>query len=451
MDPRLKRVTAAAVLAGVAVGALAVVVLGGRDPSRSSDPLPGGATGQGSSIPDPAADADGYIPDTIATVGDGGCTIFPRDNVWHSVVAGDAVALADPSDPAARMVAGAGAPVRAAFGADSGEGLNIVPSDGSGPATFRVASNWLAPGNLNHARSSDADDAGLEALGVPWFTMELQAPPPGQLRWSQMSLDPSTDNRLYILDTDECTSAEFIGFNGLLMAASGRLEANRLSMFDLRSNNRRLSRTWGEGPCPEVPANPVFDPGCDGTTEKPASARGGSGLSGLGGLIRVAEVLEAGEIDHAISAVLPKNLVSADRSVWPATVTDGTGGADTFADAPEGAGPVPMGARLRLRGDFELGCDAQQCPQATTIVAALKRHGAIIVDSMGPAESLSEGAMHLIGEMSPEWDPADLRSIVSPPDGTPGMVLADFELVDAEDMRALPDAGPQDDDWLRVA
>jgi hypothetical protein len=69
---------------------------------------------------------------------------------------------------------------------------------------------------------------------------------------------------------------------------------------------------------------------------------------------------------------------------------------------------------------------------------------------MGPVENLNDAGMHLGGEMSPEWDEADLRRIELRSDGSPALRLSDFELVDAEDMRALPNASPQDDGWLEV-
>jgi hypothetical protein len=109
-----------------------------------------------------------------------------------------------------------------------------------------------------------------------------------------------------------------------------------------------------------------------------------------------------------------------------------------------------MGARLRLRQDFALDCGEATCPQAVEVVRALKRHGMIVVDSMGPVESIEQAGVHIVGELSDRWDREDLRRIEFREDGSGAMRLSDFELVDPEDMRALPDAGPQDDGWLQV-
>ena len=143
-------------------------------------------------------------------------------------------------------------------------------------------------------------------------------------------------------------------------------------------------------------------------------------------------------------------MIAADGYTWPATVSDGTGGAGSLAGSPDGSAPIPMGARLRLRGDFALDCDPSTCPQATEVVSALKRHGMIVVDSMGPVERLDEAGVHIVGELSDQWDRGDLRRVEFREDGTSAMRLSDFELIDAEDMRARPDAGPQDDGWLQV-
>ena len=132
-------------------------------------------------------------------------------------------------------------------------------------------------------------------LGAPQLYLDLEAPPAGELRWSNMSLDPVTDNRLYVVDSVECVATEFIGFSGLILRGGGGMVANRSSRFDLLSNNRRASRWWGEGPCPEIEPNPFFDPGCDGSTEKPSAARGGSGLSGTGGLVRLTRSAQRSE------------------------------------------------------------------------------------------------------------------------------------------------------------
>jgi hypothetical protein len=390
----------------------------------------------------------GYASASVGTIAGSECPVFPADNVWHSVVDGPDVPVVPAEDPRSRWLAAMGGPVRASFSATVGEGLDVVPSEGSTEQVLSVAPNWLAPGNQADARSSDADAVTYATLGAPLFSALLEAPPPERFRWTDMSLDPAGDNRFYLVDTRTCTDTEAIGFSGLALRAGQGLVANRMSRFDLRSNNRRASRVWGEGPCPEVQPNPFFAPSCDGTVDKPSAARGGSGLSGLGGLLRAEEIGKG--IDHAIAAILPANAIARDGHTWPATTSDGTGEPGVPAGAPPDGRPLPMGSRLRLRQDYEPLCTPDECPQATELVRALKRHGAIVVDSTAPVPSLGEALISLTGELSAEWDRDDLVQLYAPV-GEPGRLRAsDFELVDAEDMRALPAAGPQDDDWLKV-
>jgi len=452
---RTRAVVAAATVAAMLVlGALLAVGIARSSGSDGSANPPAASTGAAGLVEvqprfEPGGIDGGYAASAIGTVAGSECSVFPADNVWHSVIDGPDVPTVPADDPAAVLLAGATGPARATFRPDRGEGLNLVPAANSSVQPISVASNWLLSSNLGSARASDANRVTMGPAATPQLWLDLEAPAPGELQWTNQSLDPRTDNRLYVLDTEACVASEFIGFSGLLLRSGGGMTANRSSQFDLRSNNRRASRWWGEGPCPDIPLNPHFDPGCDGSTEKRGSARGGSGLSGVGGLVRFEEIESAAGIDHAIGVVLPRNVIGAEP-VWPATESDGLGEPGTFAEAPEGAGPIPMGARLRLRSDFALDCPEQECPQATEVVRALKRHGMIVVDSMGPVDTLAQAGVHILGEMSPGWDGVDLRRIEWRADGTEAMRLSDFELIDARDMRARPEAGPQDDGWLQV-
>lgn len=462
-------VAVAGLMAALAVvaGAVAIWALGSRgDPAPTDDGQPGdaqtddaptvGAENDPSQLevpasPLPAGGVDGgYVAPVLNVLPGSDCTVFPADNVWHSVIDGPAVPLVAASDPAAVLLAAATGPARTTFSSEIGEGLNIVPSTGSEERPVSVAPNWLAANNEMIAAASDADRSVPGPLGAPQLFLDMEAPPAGRLRWTNMSLDPVTDNRLYVVDTDECMATEFIGFSGLILRGGGGMVANRSSRFDLRSNNRRASRWWGEGPCPVIEVNPFFNPGCDDKTEKLSAARGGSGLSGTGGLVRFDEIGSEAGIDHAIGVVLPANMIAKEGHTWPATVSDGTGEPGSLSGSPEGSGPIPMGARLRLREDFALDCGESTCPQATEVVRALKRHGMIVVDSMGPVDHLDEAGVHILGELSDQWDRKDLRRVEFREDGTSAMRLSDFELVDAQDMRALPDAGPQDEGWLQV-
>ena len=102
------------------------------------------------------------------------------------------------------------------------------------------------------------------------------------------------------------------------------------------------------------------------------SARG-SGLPLFAGLITPAEI-KAGRIDHALAISVPG--AAQRRYVQPASRTDGVGA----------LGSLPEGARLRLRpgaaGELTRTFvrSGTQRAAAETIIAALERYGAIVVD-----------------------------------------------------------------------
>ena len=102
------------------------------------------------------------------------------------------------------------------------------------------------------------------------------------------------------------------------------------------------------------------------------SARG-SGLPLFAGLITPEEV-DSGRIDHALAISVPG--AAQRRYVQPASRTDGTGGPSS----------LPEGARLRLRrGAGKLLTrtfirNGAERKTAETIIAALERYGAIVVD-----------------------------------------------------------------------
>ncbi len=102
------------------------------------------------------------------------------------------------------------------------------------------------------------------------------------------------------------------------------------------------------------------------------SARG-SGLPLFAGLIRPEEI-KAGRIDHALAISVPGP--ARLKYVQPASRTDGNGRAAS----------LPEGARLRLRPGMEKKLtktfvrNAKQRQVAETIIDALERYGAIVVD-----------------------------------------------------------------------
>jgi hypothetical protein len=115
-------------------------------------------------------------------------------------------------------------------------------------------------------------------------------------------------------------------------------------------------------------------------------AHGGSGMSSLGGTVRLGELVPGGVIRHALKVNLfaRKYLhYSADESTpgyrWPAVVADGYAGNSTHPCAYGGENPeLQMGALLALDRQFDLG--RLRTEPARILARAFMDYGAYVVD-----------------------------------------------------------------------
>jgi hypothetical protein len=104
--------------------------------------------------------------------------------------------------------------------------------------------------------------------------------------------------------------------------------------------------------------------------DNPGWSAGATGLSWLGGLIRISE-LRAGHIDHALAIAIPRT--RASWYAWPAMSTDGN------VDDPNA---IPEGTHFRL--DPNLDIDALRLPPVTRMIAkAAQRYGMVVRDRGG--------------------------------------------------------------------
>jgi hypothetical protein len=112
-------------------------------------------------------------------------------------------------------------------------------------------------------------------------------------------------------------------------------------------------------------------------------AHGGSGLSSLGGTIRIGELVPGGAIRHAMK-------VSVNNRLYLAYNNDGSGGFRWPARKSDGGaqsnyqGKVPaleMGALLALRADFDVL--QLRTEPARIIATAFKNYGAYVTDETG--------------------------------------------------------------------
>lgn len=167
-------------------------------------------------------------------------------------------------------------------------------------------------------------------------------------------------------------------------------------------NTRRTTAGWRAG------SGAVWDLRSNALRPRGWTSADAAGLPILPGLLRWSEV-RAGRVAHAIRFTAP---TTAPRFVWPARHA---AGADPSAP--------PMGARFRLRADFDVSGFS---PQTRVVLTAMQRYGMVLADNGSP--------WFFQGATSPRWPEqliAELKTIPS----------AAFEAVDTAPMAVDPDSG----------
>jgi hypothetical protein len=135
-----------------------------------------------------------------------------------------------------------------------------------------------------------------------------------------------------------------------------------------------------------------------------------AGLPIFPGLVRYDEVV-AGAINHALRFTVPQ---TQNTFVWPAR---------HFASSLTGTQYPPMGARFRLRADFDIsGFSAAN----QVILKALKKYGMMVADN--------GSSWYITGATDYRWDDDDLHNLTS-------LTGADFEAVDVLGLMTDPNSG----------
>jgi hypothetical protein len=124
-----------------------------------------------------------------------------------------------------------------------------------------------------------------------------------------------------------------------------------------------------------------------------------AGLPVMAGLVRYDEIVEQGKLAHAIRFTAPH---TRRAFVYPAS---------HFASRSEDPSLPPMGARVRLKADYDV---SRFPPQARVILQGLKTYGMILADNGGP--------WFISGAPDPRWNDAWLDSLK-------GVQGSDFEVV----------------------
>ena len=120
-----------------------------------------------------------------------------------------------------------------------------------------------------------------------------------------------------------------------------------------------------------------------------------SGLPLFAGMARPEEVLDEGELRHALNMTFGW---TAHAYVAPATHSSGT---SSDPRAP------PMGLRVRLRADYDLSTFHGA---SLVVLKALRRYGMFVVDNSSPGNFWS-----VSGSQSARWPDADLQQLKTVP------------------------------------
>lgn len=167
-------------------------------------------------------------------------------------------------------------------------------------------------------------------------------------------------------------------------------------------NTRRTPSGWRAG------SGAVWDLRSNALRPLGWTSADAAGLPILPGLLRWSEV-RAGSVRHAIRFTAP---TTAPRFVWPARHEAGS---DPVAP--------PMGARFRLRADFDVNDFSSQ---TRVVLTAMQKYGMVVADN--------GSAWYFQGATSRAWPArliAELKTVPS----------AAFEAVDTGPMMLSPDSG----------
>jgi hypothetical protein len=166
----------------------------------------------------------------------------------------------------------------------------------------------------------------------------------------------------------------------------------------------RAGRGWRAG------SGAIFDLRTGALRPQGWTSADAAGLPILPGLARADEVVDRGQIDHALRFTVSR---SQRAYLSPAR--------HFASDVREPSAP-PMGLRLRLKASFRVTGFG---PQSRVILTALKRYGMIVADN---------GATGFIsGAPSPRWDDDDLHALERVP-------ASAFEVVDTTRLPGTPPA-----------
>jgi hypothetical protein len=286
---------------------------------------------------EPVAGSEAHpsLANTAARVGR--CAVFPPDNPWNQDISTAAV---HPDSDRFIDAIGRDEPLHADFGSElDGEPLGIP---------YVNVSDAIAPVPIEFTRYGYQSDPGP-------YPIPPNAPVEG-------GPDADGDRHVIVVETTHCMLYEL--YRAFLAADGNGWQAESGAVFDLKTNAERPLR-W--------------------------TSADAAGLPILPGLVRYNEVVERGEIRHAL-----RFTVSQTQAAYVAPARHYASGADDPA-------LPPMGLRVRMKGDYD--CSSLSSV-AQVICAGLKRYGMFVADNGSD--------WYLSGAHDARWDDGaleDLREI----------------------------------------
>jgi hypothetical protein len=185
------------------------------------------------------------------------------------------------------------------------------------------------------------------------------------------------------------------------------IDLRRCVLYELFDSHPQPDGTWkaGAGIKMDLTSNALR---AEGKTSGDAA-----GLPIFPGLVRYDEVM-SGEINHALRFTIPHTQAAY---IWPARHK---------ASSNMDLNVAPMGARFRLRADFDI---SKFSKTNQVILTALKRYGMFLADN--------GGAMYITGVSDKRWDNGDLKELS-------GLTAEDFEAVNEAGWQLLQDSARVD-------
>jgi hypothetical protein len=185
------------------------------------------------------------------------------------------------------------------------------------------------------------------------------------------------------------------------------IDLRRCMLYELFATHVGADGSWNAG------AGVKMDLTSNALRTSGMTSADAAGLPIFPGLVRYDEVA-SGEIKHALRFTVPH---TQSTFIWPAR--------HKASKDPDQNLP-PMGARFRLRADFDI---SKYSKTNQVIMTALKKYGMFVADN--------GGAMYITGVPDRRWDDEDLHKLN-------GMTAEDFEVVDEGLWQMLPDSARVD-------